>query len=127
MNRNNCHIDKKAPTKWLFAIVLLLSLFAFSGAAVQTQFNHDVPQTTLIAGAPIRSVKSISYGRAFLQTHHQQAFSFLKSSIINIGRLHNRQIKIRIEALKKCCPRVNVFTFLHLKTFPQSTDDPALS
>ena len=115
-------------SKWLFAAVLLLSFFNFSGFVVQTQQKPNAPQTTWVQSNQNQVVKSIAYKRALIHTQNRPNSFFVVSSI-NLSEAYSRQVKAQL--INYCdsnipCPQTRFF-YQH-KTIPQNTsDDPAIA
>ena len=112
---------KKASSKWLFAVVLLLSFFTFSGFIAPAQIKLDKPQTTISVNTDAGLSKSITYKRAVIKTPviEQQAFVFID--------LNNRQTKVRLAALSNFCIQSKTGLFYRVKTIlPNADDDPTI-
>ena len=113
---------KKASSKWLLAVVLLLSFFTFSGFIAPTQIKLVKPPTTLvISGDTTKPSKSITYERALVKTPviEQQVLVFID--------LNNRQTNIRLAALSNFCIQPKTAVFYRVKTnLPNADDDPAI-
>ncbi|WP_299590495.1 hypothetical protein [Mucilaginibacter sp.] len=130
MNNTRTYIYQNPFSKWLLAVVLLLSFFTFSGLVVQTQQKPNALQTTLVQINQNRVVKSITYKRALRHTQNGvNTFSFFVTSVIDLSELHSRQVKIQIAS--RCISNIrNLQTcfFYQHKTIPQNTsDDPAFT
>jgi hypothetical protein len=112
---------KKASSKWLFVVVLLLSFFTFSGFIAPTQIKLVKPQSTLVISGYAGLSKSITYKRALVKTPviEQQVLVFID--------LNNRQTNIRLAALSNFCIQSKTGLFYRVKTnLPNADDDPAI-
>jgi hypothetical protein len=130
MSNNSSHSFQNTFSKWLFSGALLLSLFAFSGLAAQTQIKSDRVQTTIVVNSNVTLVKSISYKRVILHAQRKRpAVSFFTVLGSDLGRLYSQQIKTCILALSQPCKASHDSRFFYyVKTFPQSSDDaPVIS
>ena len=115
----NCKI-RNTYSKWLFAALLILSFFTFSGFTSQTQSNSNKPKTTLITTSNLQLEKSISYKRA-LKPAQPKYLSF--SSLINANRLYTQQVKVRITELNVTDLRLQTGLFYKPKTTSSNADD----
>lgn len=111
--RNTC-------SKWLFAALLILSFFTFSGFTSQAQINSNKPKTTLITTSNLQLEKSISYKRA-LKPAQPKYLSF--SSLINANRLYTQQVKVQITELNVTDLLLQTGLFYKPKTIPQNADE----
>jgi hypothetical protein len=112
---------KKASSKWLFAVVLLLSFFTNSGFITATQIKLVKPQTTLVVNGNIKLLKSITYKRALvkLPVIQQQVLVFID--------LDSRQTNVRLSALSNFCLQSKTALFYRVKiNLPNADDDPAI-
>jgi hypothetical protein len=112
---------KKAYSKWLFAVVLLLSFFAFSGFIAPTQIKLAKPQTTLVISSNTELSKSIAYKRALIKT------TVIEQQVLVFIDLNNRQTNVRLAALSSFCIQPKTVLFYRVKTnLPNADDDPAI-
>jgi hypothetical protein len=130
MNKTLEHNYKNLFSKWLLAVVLLLSFFNFSGLVIQTQQKSNAPQTTLVQSDQGRIVKSLIYQRALIHKQNRlNPLSFFVISSVNLSEVHSRQVKSQItdcNNLNMSCAQT-CFFYQH-KTIPQNTsDDPAIA
>ena len=107
-------------SKWLFAVLLLLSFFTFSGFIAQSQTRFNKPQNTLIVSSNSRLFKSIDYKRALITSHSKNIVVHI---LIDISRLYSNQVKIRITELTKSNIPLQTGLFYKSKTTPQGADD----
>jgi hypothetical protein len=130
MKNTRIHNYQNLFSKWLFAAVLLLSFFNFSGFVIQTQQKPIAPQTTLVQNSQNRVIKSIAYKRALIHTQNKlNPLSFFTISSINLSELHSRQVKAQIIDYRGLnIPTLQTRFFYQHKTIPQNTsDDPAIA
>jgi hypothetical protein len=112
---------KKAYSKWLFSLVLLLSFFAFSGFIAPTQIKLVKPQTTLVIGGATELSKSITYKRALIKT------PVIKQQVLVFIDPHNRQTNVRLAALSNFCIQPKTVLFYRVKTnLPNADDNPTI-
>ena len=111
---------KNSISKWLFAVVLLLSFFTFSGFVVQTKTTLDKPETTLVVNSKSWSFKSINYKRALVSSHPKTP---VVSTLINRELLYSQRVKIQITELIKSYIPLQTGLFYKPKTAPQNADD----
>ncbi len=116
-------------SKALFAVVLLLGCFCFSGIAIQSQPKLNVPQTTLVVGSNNKLTKSISYKRALGKVDGKYpAISLFFIPAVDLGRLHSNVIKTCITVLSKLYIKQTIFDFNPVRFIPQNKrDDPAIT
>jgi hypothetical protein len=130
MTNIQVHKYQNQPSKWLLAVVLLLSFFNFSGFVIQTQQKPNAPQTTWVQSAPTRIVKSIAYKRALIHRQNRlNPLSFFVRSSITIDEVHSKQVKAQISHYHGLnIPTLQTRFFYQHKTIPQNTsDDPAIA
>ncbi|SHL88549.1 hypothetical protein [Mucilaginibacter sp. OK098] len=130
MKNIRTHNYQNLFSKWLFAAVLLLSFFTFSGLVVQTQVKPNATQTTLLQSAPGRAVKSIAYKRALVHTKNKlNTLSFFSISSINLSEIHNGKANVQLTYYRALnILSLQTFFFYQHKTIPQNTsDDPAIA
>ena len=111
---------KNVFLKCLFAIVLLLSFFTFSGFVAQTKTTLNKPQTTLVINPGLRQLKSINYKRALISLRFKDLVVPIP---INISRLYSQQVKIRITTLISSYIPLQTGLFYKPKTTPSNADD----
>jgi hypothetical protein len=111
---------KNLVAKWLFAALLILSFFTFSGLISPTQTNPDQLQTTLVVNSGSRNIKSINYKRALIP-EQRKYLSFL--SFVNADHLYVQQVKVRIKELGAIVLVPQIALFYRVKTIPQSIGD----
>ncbi len=111
---------KKASSKWLFAVVLLMSFFTFSGFIAPTQIKLIKPQTTISVSADAGLSKSITYKRALIKLPVQQ-------HVLVFIDLNNRKTNVRLAALSNFCIQSKTGLFYRAKTnLLNADDDPAI-
>ena len=115
-----CINYKNAISKWLFAVVLILSFFTFSGFVVQSQTTFNKPKTTLTLSSNSRFFKSIDYKRALVSSHPKAP---VVSTLINRELLYSQRVKIQITELTKSYIPLQTGLFYKPKTAPQNADD----
>jgi hypothetical protein len=115
---NNCY--KNSISKWLLAVILLLSFFTFSGFVAQTKTTLTKPQTALVVNSNSGLFKSINYKRALIALHSKDPFIPI---LIDISRLYGQQVKIQITELAKSYIPTQTSLFYKPKTTPQNADD----
>lgn len=115
---------KNRFSKGLFAVILLLGFFAFSGYAAQTTVVNASTQTTLVVNAQSRFEKSITYQRALAKTSYNHLHT---PSYIDVSRMHSARVTVCINGLGFCdIRRSKINFFFRLKTIPQNSgDEPA--
>jgi len=103
--------------------MFLLSVFSFSGVAIQNQSDQFTLKTTLVVSPGNGYSRSISFTRASIQPLSIAIPAF------NICRLHSLQIKTRLERLSvSFASQPEVVRFYHVKTIPQNPGEvPAIS
>jgi hypothetical protein len=130
MNRNHPYRFKKASAKWLYLVVLLLTLLSISGLANPGQGKLFVQQTSRAVSKPKAINKCIAYQRAICHTETQtkSAYSlFLLLFDIDLSKLHNEPGKVKGTCSNTCAKAARSKGFYHAKTIPQSSEDaPAL-
>lgn len=119
MSPHIVQLETHAP-KWLFAALLILSFFTFSGFTSPAQINSNKPKTTLITTSNLQLEKSISYKRA-LKPAQPKYLSF--SSLINANRLYTQQVKVQITELNVTDLLLQTGLFYKPKTIPQNADE----
>lgn len=119
---NNRYIDlKSASSKWLFAVVLLLSFFSFSGFIAATQITLVKPQTTLIVRSDAGLSKSITLTRALVKT------PVTEKQVLVFIDLYTRQTNVRLAVISNFCAQPKTALFYRVKAAPQNTsDEPAI-
>jgi hypothetical protein len=109
-------------SKWLFAAVLILSFFTFSGLVVKQQPKFAAQKTELVKANESRAAKSITFNRASKQIpgifNTQGTFSV---QIISLARVHSGQVKMQFIncRLHKALP---AGFFYRYKTIPGTND-----
>jgi hypothetical protein len=116
---------KNNSSKWLFAAILLVSFFTFSGIVLKPQATLNVQRTTLVVNPQTSQPKIISYKRALLQAYSDfSALSIFTISTFDISRIHSSQVCTCINSLLmsyKCRPKTAFF--FPVKIFPQNAGD----
>lgn len=116
-------------SKWLFAAVLLLCFFSFSGLTVRSaQTSSDAQQTSFLGRAKFRSVKSISYKSAYNQVKHFHSRFSPVSNLFHLAQLHTQVLSTRAGTYN--VPLLNIqkiSLFYRLKSVAQNDEEnPAL-
>jgi len=92
---NGFPIYKSLFSKWLFAVALLLSFFAFSGSAIQSRSTQNIRQTEATHTTQTQVVKTVSYKRALNQVQVKLCVqSFVIATAIDLAYVHNLTAKI---------------------------------
>lgn len=124
MNRIPKNNTQKISSKWLYIVVLLLTLLSVSGLAIPGQSQLFAQQNTKAAGKPKAVKKSITYKRAVAQVEIRKVSDWLLLLFdIDLSALHTQQCKT-----KNCCAYVpanglrSVF-FYQSKTISRSNSD----
>lgn len=116
-------------SKWLFAAILLLSFFTFSGLELRAeQTSSDTQQTSFLGKAKFKSVKSIGYKRALNQVKHYQNHFFPINSLCHLAQLHT--LLLNAKAGNYNPPLLNIqkiSLFYRLKSVVQNDDDRAIA
>jgi hypothetical protein len=116
---------KNSISKWLFAAVLLLSFFIFSGFAAQIKTTLNKPQTTLEVSQNLLPSKSIHYKRALISLRSKDP---VVPILIDISRLYSKQVKIQITTLISLyIPRQTALFYKPKTTCQGADDDSALT
>jgi hypothetical protein len=117
-------------SKWLLAVVLLLSFFTFPGMVTQTPPKHNPSHTEAAFNAQKQAVKSISYRRAFRQTLPQlNASLFIVAPVIDLANFHGLVAKTcAISYNDRNISRVQKSFSIARKLSPQNkSDEPAIA
>lgn len=115
--------SKRLSSKWLLAVVLLLTFFTFSGFGVQDQTKPGKPQTTLVASYRSEVIKSISYNRLLISCLKNKSFP----AFIDLSDLYSQQVKTSLSVLSGYYIRLQTHLFYKIKTTSSGTDDdPAI-
>ena len=111
---------KNSISKWLFAVILLLSFFTFSGFVSQTKITLNKPQTTLVVNSNSGQLKSINYKRALIALHSKDPVTPI---LIDLSRLYSQQVKIKLIELAKSHIPLQTNLFYKPHTASQNADD----
>lgn len=117
MNNTNY---KNAISKWLFAVVLLLSFFTFSGLVAQPNSTLNKPQTILVINSNLRLSKSIDYKRTLISFHSKDP---VVPILIDISRLYSQQVKIQLTELTKSYIPTRISLLYKPNATSQNADD----
>jgi len=91
ITRNNY---ERLFSKWLFAAVLILSFFTFSGPAVGPQPKFAAQKTELVKANESPSVKTISFSRALKQIPgNPTPFAVFSVQVNSLAQIHSLQAK----------------------------------
>ena len=112
--------SKRLFSKWLLAVVLLLSLFSFSGFRAQTQAYLDKPQTTLTINSWPEIIRCLSFNRALL---FQFSSQIPVSSFIDLSRLHTLQTNIRLITFSGFCIELQTGLFYKVKCISSDSNE----
>jgi len=116
---------KNKCSKWLFAAILSVSFFTFSGIALKPQAGLNVHRTTLVANQQINLSKVISYKRALRQVYNSYStLSIFTISTFDISRIHSRKVCTRINSVSMSYKsRTKTAFFFQIKAFPLNKGD----
>ena len=116
---------KNKSPKWLFAAVLLLSFFTFSGIALKLQAEQYAQRTTLVANPQTGLVRSISYTGALRRVYNNDSTRlFFAISTFNISRAYSCEVCTCINHLAVAYKyRPKTAFFLLVKNFTQNAGD----
>jgi hypothetical protein len=121
MRTPDIHSLKHCVNKWLFALILLASVFAFSGPGTSPRTGPSPVQTSWIIRDSKPVIKGIHYSIRRQDLSGTLNPDPTSSSIANLCGLHSKTDAVRL----KLCRRVNLlnarkmFTGI-LKTIPQN-------
>jgi hypothetical protein len=120
MNNNQYPELKRLLSKWGFNLVLMLSLFAFTGFGVKSQTTPDKTQTTLVISSGIKLNKTICYRRALIKA---PVISTTVCDFINVSRLHSCLIENHLKTLFATPVPLQTALFYRVKTSENSGDE----
>ncbi|OKS84968.1 hypothetical protein [Mucilaginibacter polytrichastri] len=128
MSKVSKYYIPKAHIKWLYIVILMLTLVNISGLAVHAGTRLSVQQTTLSLNKPKAIKKSISYKRASSHAEVKQASDvFLLLFDVDLSDLHSQQCNLQISCSKSCANALKSVLFYQSKTLPQTNgDEPAI-
>jgi len=114
-------------SKWLFAAVLILSFFTFSGAAVKQQSKFAVQKTELVKANESRAKKSISFNRALNQfTGGPNLLAIFSVQVISLAHIHSLRAKTQLIDRQHRKPLAAAFFYQH-KTMPNNSSDEPIA
>ena len=123
MNSTGSKKLKLLTSKWLFAAVLLLSIFAVSGYTIKLPNHGAVQPSTLVIVSQTSLAKSISYKRGLRSAYHKPFVPEYLIADADISHAYDLALKHRITRLKKAfLPAKRPFLSFQ-KTIPHSADD----
>jgi len=89
MGTKNLNNYQGCSSKWLFAVVLLLSFFNFSGFTVSAAYTgSDKQQTSFLGKSRLGHSKSISYKRAVNQVRPKQHLFTPINNLLHLAQWH---------------------------------------
>ena len=126
MSKTHCHKTSSLFSKWLFAVVLLLSFLAFTGTVTRSQPKIKSTETTLTVNSLNNQSRSISYKRALIKDKVIPALLFV--DLRDVSLLHTQQAKDEFTDLSVIyADRRHHQTFHQQKTIPQNSDEAPAS
>jgi hypothetical protein len=111
---------KNVFLKYLFAVIILLSFFTFSGFVAQSKTTLNKPQITLVVNSSLRPFKSINYKRAIVSLSSKDPVIPI---LIDISRLYSQQVKIQITELTQSYIPTPIMLLYKPNTASQNADD----
>jgi hypothetical protein len=130
MNRNYPYRIQSVSAKWLYLVILVLTLLSISGLANPGQTKLFAQQTTRAASKPKAVSKCITYQRALCHTNTETKSAyglFLLLFDIDLSKLHSEPSKVKATCCNECAKAARSKSFYHGKTIPQSSEDePAI-
>jgi hypothetical protein len=122
------HNAKNNASKWLFAVILFLSVFAFSGLPVNSSVNPYQQQTSLLANKPNRLTNHIRFNRTIKQAREKPATSqFIASSFCYLVNVYNVQVSVCLKSCNIILNRPTKGFFYRVKTNSPTDDNPTVS
>lgn len=120
---------KGLSSKWLLAVVLLLSFFTFSGIAIQSQAKQNPSRTEVAYTTQSQAAKCITYCRAQQQTKSgQNALLIFAASAIDLAYFSSLQVKIlSITYSSKSIYKPQGDFFYQHKLIPQNNSDEPIT
>jgi hypothetical protein len=120
MRIHDIHSLKHSVNKWLFAVVLLASVFAFSGVSLSPRAGHSPVRSTWIIRGSKSTVNSVLFSTSRPNLSKQVSGDFAGYSIVDLCLLHNKACAIKL----KQCRRFNLISSYKIlpvhKTIPQN-------
>lgn len=128
--KNREHNNQTLFSKWLLAVILLLSFFTLPGIATQSQLKLNSSCTEAPYIAQKQAVKSITYRRALKQApSNRNTHSFFVESTISLAYFNSLQVKTLGQSYygRNIDRLQNIRLYQH-KTIPQNKgDEPAIA
>lgn|GEM_PF-4880849 len=120
ITRNNY---QRLFSKWLFAAVLILSFFTFSGLSVKSQPRFAAQKTELVKANESNTVRTITFSRALKQIPESLNPLFTFSvQVISLAQIHDLQAKTQFINCKQHNAQPAVF-FYQRKTISNNNGD----
>ena len=122
------HSLKQALNKWLIAIVLLVSVFAFSGLSTSRQAGPSPVQSTWIIRGSKPAVNGIQFSTSRPYRSKQHNAEFAGYSIVNLSLLHSKTCAVKLRRCQGSCLISSYKTLIGVhKTIPQNGKaDPSI-
>jgi len=117
-------------SKWLLAVILLLSFFSFSGIAAQSLVKPNASFTEASYVIQKQAIKSIAYQRALKQVRSgSNTCSFFVESTISLAYFNSLQVKTLGQSYSsRNIDKLQNTSFYQHKTIPQNKgDEPAIA
>ena len=112
-------------SKWLFAVVLLLSFFNFSGFTVSAAYtSSDKQQTSFLGENRLSQSKSITYKRAVNQIRPQQHLFTRINDLLHLAEWHTLLLNAKTITYRSpllTIQKINLF--YQLKSVAKNDDD----
>ena len=115
------HKLKKACSNGLFAVVLLLSFFTFSGLVISAQTRQVKAETTCVVKADEGVVKCFQYRAQAARVWKRHSGQLLLFTTLNLSRIHTAEAAVSFKSHSQTIlPSVFISTFYQAKTIPQN-------
>lgn len=124
----NPHKLKKACSNGVFAVVLLLSFFTFSGLAVSVQTRQVKAETTCVVKTDAGVIKGFQYKAQAARACKRHSSPLLLFTALNLSRVHTVEAGVSFKNHSQPI-LTSVFApiFYQAKTIPQNGEsDPSL-
>ncbi|SMC94453.1 hypothetical protein [Pedobacter africanus] len=125
MKARNLINYKSWCSKWLLAVVLLLSFFNFSGFTISAAYtSSDKQQTSFLGESRLSWAKSISYKRALNQIRPQEHLFIRINDLLHLAEWHTLLLNAKIA---NCRPPLlttqKINLFYRLKSVAKNDED----
>lgn len=126
---NPTYPHQKNYSKWLFAAILILSFFNFSGFSISiAQIKSDTQQTGSLGNIKTQTAKSISYKRALSHINRSESRIFLLSAApLQLTLIHTQQLHTQIALYSKLPAELQKINLFYQAKSGASNDDDELS